>query len=481
MYSREKIMKVGHEIKDDSNLIKPYVIIVQPRRDLKEVPAQNLDGHLGLNINVLGTSHAFANIGGEVVDVARNYLFEAAIESDAKYCLSVGEDTILPYDGYLKLHEVAEKNPNCAVVGVYYIKFSPLPMIMVRQNDWIVPGDPTPGQVYPVWVCGMDAMLIPVKILKEMKAADPEIPFCCIINNMEGLEFIGEDNFFWHRFHKMGYKILVNTDVQCLHCDLANHKYTCYPGLTEDFIKENYFTNFQLEGKLESKDREFVDKRWHSRLPKQYSGEIVSNGLWKPIVNLPIDYSKETEGRVRKKLEELPCLQNYYEVMMLCEHLNILKPSTILEVGVEHGGTLNLWAEFTTDDALCIGIDEKPESKDIKLANKEQKFEIVCGNSNVLETKDQVLKILGDRKLDFLFIDADHSYEGIKSDFELYSPLVRSGGVIAFHDIRVNHNQKVCFGSMQFWQELKEQYPDAVEFINTEADIHYGIGMIKIV
>ena len=111
MYSREKIMKVGHEIKDDSNLIKPYVIIVQPRRDLKEVPAQNLDGHLGLNINVLGTSHAFANIGGEVVDVARNYLFEAAIESDAKYCLSVGEDTILPYDGYLKLHEVAEKNP----------------------------------------------------------------------------------------------------------------------------------------------------------------------------------------------------------------------------------------------------------------------------------------------------------------------------------------------------------------------------------
>jgi predicted O-methyltransferase YrrM len=43
--------------------------------------------------------------------------------------------------------------------------------------------------------------------------------------------------------------------------------------------------------------------------------------------------------------------------------------------------------------------------------------------------------ILKGRKVDFLFIDADHSYEGVKKDFEMYSPLVRKGGIIAFHDI----------------------------------------------
>jgi predicted O-methyltransferase YrrM len=42
---------------------------------------------------------------------------------------------------------------------------------------------------------------------------------------------------------------------------------------------------------------------------------------------------------------------------------------------------------------------------------------------------------LKDNKVDFLFIDADHSYEGVKKDFEMYSPLVRKGGIIAFHDI----------------------------------------------
>ena len=38
-------------------------------------------------------------------------------------------------------------------------------------------------------------------------------------------------------------------------------------------------------------------------------------------------------------------------------------------------------------------------------------------------------------KIDFLFIDGDHSYEGCKKDVALYMPLLKSGGIIAFHDI----------------------------------------------
>ena len=34
-------------------------------------------------------------------------------------------------------------------------------------------------------------------------------------------------------------------------------------------------------------------------------------------------------------------------------------------------------------------------------------------------------------EIDFLFIDADHTYEGAKHDFETYGPLVRKGGIIA--------------------------------------------------
>jgi len=41
-----------------------------------------------------------------------------------------------------------------------------------------------------------------------------------------------------------------------------------------------------------------------------------------------------------------------------------------------------------------------------------------------------VKKILAGRQVDFLFIDGDHSYEGVKKDFEMYSSLVRKGGVV---------------------------------------------------
>jgi predicted O-methyltransferase YrrM len=39
-----------------------------------------------------------------------------------------------------------------------------------------------------------------------------------------------------------------------------------------------------------------------------------------------------------------------------------------------------------------------------------------------------------DIKIDFLFIDGDHSYEAVKRDFNLYFDFIRPGGTIVLHD-----------------------------------------------
>jgi hypothetical protein len=39
-----------------------------------------------------------------------------------------------------------------------------------------------------------------------------------------------------------------------------------------------------------------------------------------------------------------------------------------------------------------------------------------------------------DIKIDFLFIDGDHTYEGVKLDFDLYSNLLSDKGVVVIHD-----------------------------------------------
>lgn len=267
MYSRDKIIAVMQEIYDESKSIAPYVVIAQPRRNLDETAAQNFDGYDGLHIDLMGFSHGFCNIGGEKVDVARNYLIEQALQSGAKYMLFVGEDTVLPYNAFKVLHETAEKNPGAIVTGVYYIKCSDA-MIMVRNGDWITIPNVDPGQLIEAWQTGMDAMLIPISVLQAMKDEAPDLPFCCIGSNVDGpkgvIPFIGEDNFFVHRLHKRGTPLLVNTDVQCLHMDLATGMYTAHPSID----LKNYYTNIKPTRPLTLDDKDFIDRRWHDRLPE---------------------------------------------------------------------------------------------------------------------------------------------------------------------------------------------------------------------
>ncbi len=47
-----------------------------------------------------------------------------------------------------------------------------------------------------------------------------------------------------------------------------------------------------------------------------------------------------------------------------------------------------------------------------------------------------------DIKIDYLHIDAGHSYENVKEDFELYSQIMSDGGIISMHDTDPNYHDK---------------------------------------
>jgi hypothetical protein len=73
-----------------------------------------------------------------------------------------------------------------------------------------------------------------------------------------------------------------------------------------------------------------------------------------------------------------------------------------------------------------------------------------------------------DIKIDLLFIDGDHSYEGVKKDFELYSKILSDNGIIMIHDtdgtyeetLIVSEDQKKDYhrfdGPSKFIKELQE-------------------------
>ena len=58
-----------------------------------------------------------------------------------------------------------------------------------------------------------------------------------------------------------------------------------------------------------------------------------------------------------------------------------------------------------------------------------------------------------DKPIDFLFIDNDHSFEGVKADFENFSPYVKSGGLVGFHDVVQGDSDN--FGVPRYLESIK--------------------------
>lgn len=175
------------------------------------------------------------------------------------------------------------------------------------------------------------------------------------------------------------------------------------------------------------------------------------------------------------------------EIVGLLRRLASSPPSTVLEIGTAKGGTLFLFTRIARDDALLVSVDMPhgdfgggypPYMVPLlqSFARASQSLRLVQGDSHKGETLQRVRDLLGGRSVDFLFIDGDHSYEGVKRDFEMYSPLVSKGGIVAFHDIVPGPAFRVG-GVARFWREIKDRHVHE-EFIHDPDQGGFGIGIL---
>jgi len=155
------------------------------------------------------------------------------------------------------------------------------------------------------------------------------------------------------------------------------------------------------------------------------------------------------------------------------------------------GGALFMWCRLASDDATVISVDLPggpfgggyPMWRAVLYGyfkKPQQKLHLVRGDSHDPRTLEIVEKILRGEKLDFLFIDGDHTYEGVKKDFEMYSPLVRRGGVVAFHDIvphDIAHDPYRQVEVPKFWSEIKSMHRH-LEIVKDWGQGWAGIGVL---
>ena len=106
----------------------------------------------------------------------------------------------------------------------------------------------------------------------------------------------------------------------------------------------------------------------------------------------------------------------------------------------------------------------------------DRRWNFVLGDSHAAQVVDTVRGLLQGRQVDFLFIDGDHSYEGVKADWDLYRKLVAPDGLVAFHDIVPGPEERVG-GVPRFWKELRQQFPHR-ELVESWHQGGYGIGVV---
>lgn len=179
--------------------------------------------------------------------------------------------------------------------------------------------------------------------------------------------------------------------------------------------------------------------------------------------------------------------QREREVVALMRRVAELRPLRICEIGAAGGGTAFMFSRVADPHATLVSIDlNMPRSLQEAMAHwarGQQKIVGQCRDSHDPGTVAFVRQTLG-APLDVLFIDGDHTYEGAREDFVRYSPLVRPGGVVAFHDIVPDHGQRFgtptaawSGGVPRLWQEVRvgrafEEYVDSYE------QDGYGIGLL---
>lgn len=142
---------------------------------------------------------------------------------------------------------------------------------------------------------------------------------------------------------------------------------------------------------------------------------------------------------------------------------------TGVEIGVLKGENMYTLLENCPNIKMIYGIDPFKEHTDYdtkRTKDQMKKYEkIALENLSFFEgsyrlskkTSKAAAKDFGnDEQFDFILLDGDHSYEGIKSDLKLYYPLLKKGGHMFVHD---TNREPVLDAVLDYKNENKLRMP----------------------
>lgn len=181
-----------------------------------------------------------------------------------------------------------------------------------------------------------------------------------------------------------------------------------------------------------------------------------------------LNYFDHSKSKIAFKLKHIAMLSDS-EMHFIHDVPRILGPGDYANLGHAYGGSAILLADSLRENNLrgkVYSVDLFSSNKYIRRAHYQiDKFDVnlwieLCYGS----TSDWAEK-LNDKEFNFVFVDADHTYEAVKTDVLNWSPLVKVGGFISLHDTNQEFSHKAItdtLNHMENWTEHKDLHIDRI-------------------
>jgi len=173
-------------------------------------------------------------------------------------------------------------------------------------------------------------------------------------------------------------------------------------------------------------------------------------------------------------MQYLPEWMMFLEICEMYLKKHEIKNPVVVELGIKRNKQKVFYEQLFGAEHIGIDISDRRGIPDI------------LGDIHNSQTIKALKEKLRGRPINILFIDADHSYEAVKQDYEIYSSLCDD--IIVFHDIETNRHEKNKKNEVwKFWDELRRKAYDGIgeysDFLFLSIYQHkergqLGIGMI---
>jgi cephalosporin hydroxylase len=143
------------------------------------------------------------------------------------------------------------------------------------------------------------------------------------------------------------------------------------------------------------------------------------------------------------------------------------KPVRLLEIGIQNGGSLEIWSSYFRNASALIGCDINPDCAG--LSYDDPRIGVIVGDANNPEVSERVFQRTP--QLDIIIDDGSHRSSDIIKSFALYFPRLVEGGVYVAEDLHCS-----------YWADYEGGlfYPySSISFFKRLADVinyeHWGV------